>query len=111
MADIKHVIFKFRRGNSTMWGDANYVLREGEPGFDLISGRFKIGDGIRSWNELDYFVPETEIAAMIQAAIEAGGGGDGEGLEELIEELADDGHPDGIVDGISFELLYENRKV
>jgi hypothetical protein len=50
MADIIQV----KRGKSKSWICLNPTLRPGEPGFETDTGRIKIGDGIKTWNELGY---------------------------------------------------------
>lgn len=47
-------IIQFRRGSSTEWSTLNPILHEGEPGFELDTGRFKIGDGKTPYNTLPY---------------------------------------------------------
>ena len=49
--------FQFRRGLSNLWTSMGTILAPGEPGVELDSGRFKIGDGSSSWNKLPYFSP------------------------------------------------------
>lgn len=59
------VIIKFRRGNSSEWtSSGSTVLASGEPGFELDTGRFKIGDGVTAWSGLYYasIVPTGFIA-------------------------------------------------
>lgn len=46
--------FQFRRANSTTWASANPTLAAGELGFELNTGKFKIGDGTTAWNSLSY---------------------------------------------------------
>ena len=48
-----NTIFKFRRANADQW-PANYVLKDGEPGFELDTGKLKIGDNKTPWSQLDY---------------------------------------------------------
>ena len=43
-----------RRGLSTEWQAGNPVLAPGEIGLELDTGKFKLGDGITSWNTLEY---------------------------------------------------------
>lgn len=47
-------IFQFKRGMSEAWARNNPVLEAGEPGFELDTGKFKIGKGSIPWNDLDY---------------------------------------------------------
>lgn len=48
---------RLRRGVSIDWRNANPVLEAGEPGFEINTGRFKIGDGRTHWLDLEYFAP------------------------------------------------------
>lgn len=45
---------KLRRGTSLQWSSANPILSLGEFGYESNTTRFKIGDGVTPWNELDY---------------------------------------------------------
>ena len=56
-------IFKFKRGNAATWTKLNSLLEDGEPGFELDTGRLKIGDGKTLWNDLKYFGGEAKISA------------------------------------------------
>jgi hypothetical protein len=42
--------FKFKRGNSNDWTNVNPILAEGEPGYELDTGKLKIGNGTTNWN-------------------------------------------------------------
>jgi hypothetical protein len=85
--------FKFRRGSSTEWIDTNPLLADGEPGFELNTGKVKIGNGADRWNDLPYLAGE--------------GSGEME-LEAHVESVTP--HP-VYDDGPSLTLLYENAKV
>lgn len=52
--------FYFKRGKAASWTEKNVLLGPGEPGFEIDTGRLKIGDGIRTWNNLPYLA-ENEI--------------------------------------------------
>ena len=52
--------FYFKRGKSVSWTEKNVLLGPGEPGFEIDTGRLKVGDGIRTWNNLPYLA-ENEI--------------------------------------------------
>jgi hypothetical protein len=45
-----------RRGTEQQWTIADPVLASGEIGFENDTNKFKIGDGVNQWNDLDYFV-------------------------------------------------------
>jgi hypothetical protein len=49
-----------RRGTAEQWLLADPVLAAGEIGFETDTGSFKLGDGVNSWLDLDYF--ETAVA-------------------------------------------------
>lgn len=56
MADL----IKLKRGQSASWTRLNPILEPGEPGFEMDTGRLKIGNGLTPWNELVY-VGETDV--------------------------------------------------
>jgi hypothetical protein len=43
-----------RKDSAANWESANPVLAQGEIGFELDSGRAKIGDGSNAWSALSY---------------------------------------------------------
>lgn len=47
--------FQFRRASASAWSLANPTLAAGELGYELNTGKFKIGDGSSNWNSLNYF--------------------------------------------------------
>jgi len=51
MATLQH-----RRGNAADLAYINPLPAEGELMIELDCGRIKIGDGIRNWNDLPYFI-------------------------------------------------------
>jgi hypothetical protein len=53
---------QFRRGSASQWRTANPVLSAGEPGFELDTGKYKIGDGSTPWSDLDHFVGTSEVS-------------------------------------------------
>lgn len=46
--------FQFRRANASAWSSSNPTLAAGELGYELDTGKFKIGDGNLDWNSLGY---------------------------------------------------------
>lgn len=48
--------FYFRRGKAASWTKQNILLGPGEPGFELDTGKLKIGNGVDKWNDLPYIV-------------------------------------------------------
>ena len=45
---------QLRRGSAAAWLAADPVLAAGEVGIELVSGKFKIGDGVLKWSLLGY---------------------------------------------------------
>jgi hypothetical protein len=50
---------QFKRGTLARWIDKNPVLAVGEPGYVTDNGRIKIGDGVSTWEDLNYVDSET----------------------------------------------------
>ena len=51
---------QLKRGQSSSWTALNPILAPGEPGFEMDTGRLKIGNGVDDWVNLNY-VGENEI--------------------------------------------------
>lgn len=66
--------FRFQRGTADRWTALNPVLGPGEPGVEIDTGLFKIGDGSTEWNALEYFLNEFYVTGLIEVAIAASGG-------------------------------------
>lgn len=63
MAEVVYsTIFQFKRGQSAAWTRVNPILEPGEPGFELDTGKLKIGDGSTNWNDLKYFGGEANLS-------------------------------------------------
>ena len=54
MAQIIKTAFKFRRNTAEYWKNTNPVLADGEPCFELDTGKLKIGNGTTAYNDLKY---------------------------------------------------------
>lgn len=54
MAKVITTTFKIRRGESSVWTNNNPTLVDGELGFELDTGRLKIGRDALEWNDLPY---------------------------------------------------------
>ena len=57
-----------RRGTATQWSTANPILNAGEIGWESDNNKFKIGDGINHWADLNYFVDGAELSNIIDGA-------------------------------------------
>lgn len=73
--------FLLRRGTAEAWEHNNPVLAYGEPGFDVTNYGLKIGDGKKTWKELDYLsATQEDIEKVVkeyltQNPVEFEGGG------------------------------------
>lgn len=90
-------ILKFRRGLAREWVATNHLLQSGEPGYEEDTNKYKVGDGIRRWNDLPYFGETDPLHGITR-----------QDLTDHVESLTP--HP-VYDDGPSFLLLYENAKV
>lgn len=50
----RETLIKLRRGTAFEWASSNPILALGEPGFEVDTVRFKVGDGVTTWNLLRY---------------------------------------------------------
>lgn len=57
--------FKLKRGTASQWTAVNPTLADGEPGFEKDTNRFKIGNGITPWTDLDYFFSSSALLSML----------------------------------------------
>lgn len=68
MATVIKTTFKLRRGPLATWQEKNPILAEGEPGWAMDAEILKIGDGVKTWNELN--AVSGVDPSMIDAAVE-----------------------------------------
>ena len=45
---------QLKRGKASSWSALNFILNHGEPGFEIDTGKLKIGNGETPWNDLPY---------------------------------------------------------
>ena len=57
--------FYFKRGKAASWAAQNLILGPGEPGFELDTGKLKVGNGITPWNELPYITDNIVLPAEV----------------------------------------------
>lgn len=59
---------QLRNDKATTWVEKNPVLLKGEMGIEVDTGKIKIGDGTKAWNELNYSgVDENAIKSIINS--------------------------------------------
>ena len=61
---------QLRRDTAANWATNNPILAEGEIGIELLSNKIKIGDGITSWNLLNYVYSEKIINDNLLGSID-----------------------------------------
>ncbi len=54
MEDVLKLKIRFRRSTASDWTTKNPVLLSGEPAVETDTGKFKIGDGVKTWTALPY---------------------------------------------------------
>jgi hypothetical protein len=54
-----------RRGTALQWTTADPILNAGEMGWESDTNKFKIGDGINHWDDLDYFLDAVALGGSI----------------------------------------------
>ena len=87
---------KFKRATGARWVQLNPILGDGEPGYEMDTGKIKVGDGVTPWTTLDYFIPQPD-------GVDAG--------STLAEHITAPLPHTIYDDGPSLVLLYENAKV
>lgn len=53
--NTQYVRLQLRQDTTENWNSANPILLEGEMGYNTDTKQFKIGNGVNSWNTLDYY--------------------------------------------------------
>lgn len=61
--------FKLRRGTAAEWAAKNPILLAGEPGFEIDTQQYKIGDGAHTYSDLPYFLSTDGIRPYVDQAI------------------------------------------
>lgn len=72
MAEIHYdSSFYFRRGPGWLWAERNPILGPGEPGVESdendLTVKFKIGNGVTSYNDLPYFLDSADVESFVES--------------------------------------------
>jgi hypothetical protein len=109
--------FRFQRGSANRWEELNPVLGPGEPGVEVDTGFFKMGDGVTPWNELEHFLTESSVTGIVEVIIAETGGlssdprvGDLGDLTTEADETIVEAINELNMEDVSLVLLYENAK-
>ena len=88
------VKIQIRRDTSSLWGINNPVLLIGELGVETDTSKFKVGNGVLTWNSLEYAtLRPSEIDAVASSAVAAlvdASPGTLDTLNELAAAMGDD---------------------
>jgi hypothetical protein len=76
------VKLQFRRDTAANWESENTILSEGELGLDTTNERFKIGNGVDGWNEIDNAQYTTKAETFTATTTLAGSDGTSDWDEE-----------------------------
>lgn len=117
MTEIPEIFeFRFKRGTSARWEALNLILGPAEPGVEIDTGLFKIGDGHTSWMDLEYFLTESRVSGIVEVIIAETGGLDADPRVGDLEDLSTTAKNtivaaiNEVNDDASLLLLYENAK-
>lgn len=56
---------RFREDSKENWTNINPILASAEPGVEIDTNKFKIGDGVKHWNDLPYQLSDTsDLSAL-----------------------------------------------
>ena len=56
---------QIRRDTSANWSSVNPTLSAGEFGYETNTDKFKIGDGVTTWSNLDYVIYEPSFSDIL----------------------------------------------
>ena len=59
-----------RRGPADQWTSANPILAVAEMGYETDTQKFKYGDGLSTWNELDYGISAVNLSDVTALGLE-----------------------------------------
>ena len=94
-------IFKVKRGLSQEWETYNPILEDGEPGYELDTGKLKIGRNGMHWADLDYIGGDSAVIPDLGEYVTQ------TELDELIANLNNETYAAGAglkLDGTTFNI-------
>ena len=77
--------FQLRGDSAENWESKNPVLLKNEPAYDVTNNRLKLGDGVHSWNELEYVAPDVIDDLISGGSLKALSAEQGKVLKELVD--------------------------
>lgn len=101
--------FKNKRDVKADWDANDPVLEGGVIGFEIDTGKFKMGNNVSRWSELPFYLPETDIEALIQDYVDSLP--TGEVTQQDLTDHINDPNPHPLYDsGMDLKVLYDNVK-
>lgn len=91
---VYRTTFQFRRASARNWYRLNPTLAQGEPGYELDTGKFKIGNGITPWIKLQYVNGSSSTESGVFSA-------------DTVADFPEVGSPDIIYKANSEKALYQ----
>ena len=67
----RNTLIQWRQDTAANWTAANPILASGEPGYEKVTGKWKVGDGTTAWTALAYHEPvigPSQVQAVRKAA-------------------------------------------
>lgn len=65
---------QLRTDTAANWTSANPTLAQGEPGYEVDTGKLKLGDGITPWNSLAYYTAGDVNSVTASGVLSSSGG-------------------------------------
>lgn len=99
-----------RRDSAIDWTRKNPILGPGEIGVEEDTGKFKMGNGLYPWSDLPYFLPDEQVIAFIENAVD--NLPSGEVSQQDLDDHVNAAEPHPAYDDMpSLRSLYQNAKV
>jgi len=96
---MRNTQLQVRRGTSNQWFCANPILLSGEPGLETDTLRYKIGDGTKAWNDLEYV--SFDGGNMDQSVVQPGSFQSGSGSFIVLSDYFDPTKPMNSYKGVT----------
>jgi hypothetical protein len=106
---MQGLTIQWRRDTTARWEEINPVLRMGEPGLDVDTGYFALGDGRTRWKDLPKFLPDASLQDFIRELIHQMP--TGEVTQQDLEDHINAEEPHPVYDSMpSLSSYYQSRK-
>ena len=96
----RNYLIQVRRDTASNWNTTNPVLAAGELGFETNSGKVKVGDGVKTWQELIYLADNMSDNVITDRVLR-----DSAGLSVIGRSTNTTGDPEDIVASQDHQVL------